>query len=122
MTVTDELFNNLADHPATPIPLSGSAIVQSDHQVWQSSGADGFWIKPLMEQPEQNMRTWLMKVDAGAYSPLHAHDQLEQIYVLEGTFYDQDNTYRPGDYVIRAPGTMHSAGSEDGSLVLLVYT
>ena len=63
-----------------------------------------------------------MKVDAGAFSPMHAHDDIEQIYVLEGSFYDQDKTYGPGDYVIRAPGALHSAGSEEGAVVLLVYS
>ena len=62
-----------------------------------------------------------MKVDAGAWSPPHAHEDLEQILVLEGTFYDDEKTYHPGDFVLRAPGAVHTAGSEDGCIVLLIY-
>ena len=93
---------------------------------WQDSGEEGFWIKPLLEDDMEDdnaaLRTWLMKVDAGAFSPMHAHDDIEQIFVIEGLFYDQGKIYKPGDYVIRAPGTMHSAGSEDGAVVLLFYS
>ena len=63
-----------------------------------------------------------MKVDAGAWSPAHAHEELEQIYVLEGSFYDEDAEYSAGDFIVRMPGAMHTAGSRDGALVLLVYS
>ena len=46
---------------------------------------------------------------------LHAHDEVEQIYVVEGSFYDQEKTYGAGDYIVRAPGAMHTAGSEGGA-------
>ena len=63
-----------------------------------------------------------MKVDPGAFSPTHAHDDVEQVYVLEGSFYDQDKTYGPGAFIVRAAGALHSAGSDDGALVLLFYS
>jgi quercetin dioxygenase-like cupin family protein len=47
---------------------------------------------------------------------------VEQIYVLEGTFYDQRKTYHAGEYIVRAPGAMHTAGSDTGALVLLFYS
>lgn len=93
---------------------------------WQDCAEEGFWIKPLLEDDMEDdnaaLRTWLMKVDAGAFSAIHGHDEIEQVFVIEGSFYDQNKTYGPGDYVIRAPGTMHSAGSEDGAAVLLFYS
>jgi len=88
---------------------------------WQECGEDGFWIKPLFEDAGSGMRTWLMKVDAGAFSPLHAHEEFEQVYVIEGSFYDQDKTYAAGEFILRAPGAMHSAGSRDGAVMLLFY-
>jgi len=75
-----------------------------------------------LEDAEKGIRTWLMKVEPGAYSPMHDHSEVEQIYVLEGTFYDQDQTYGPGDYIIRAAGAMHTAGSKDGAVVMLFYS
>ena len=63
----------------------------------------------------------LMKIEPGATVPTHAHDQLEEIYVLEGDFYDEEHHYRPGQYLQRAIGAMHTAGSVSGGTVLLIY-
>lgn len=65
---------------------------------WQPSGAGGFWLKPLFEHPEGKLKTWLMKIDPGAYSPIHA-----------------------GDMIVRATRALHEAGSETGALALGIY-
>ena len=117
-----ELFINQSDGKSLCLPAVGSALLQSGQFDWQGCGAEGFWIKPLLEDEEKGLRSWLMKVDAGAFSPMHAHDEIEQIYVIEGSFYDQDHQYIAGDFVVRAAGAMHTAGSQEGALVMLVYT
>jgi len=76
----------------------------------------------LMEDACTGLRTWLMKVEPGAFSAPHAHDEVEQIYVLEGSFYDQQKTYGAGEYIVRPPGAMHTAGSDTGAVVLLFYS
>ncbi len=117
-----ELFENCSGQKALNLPQTGSVDISANALAWQPCGADGFWIKALYENPQSSQRTWLMKVDAGAWSPLHAHTELEQIYVVEGAFYDQEKEYLAGDYIIRAPGAAHTAGSHDGALVILFYT
>ena len=117
-----ELVINESNSGSLSLPAVGSTVLQASALPWQDCGAEGFWIKPLLEDKENGLRTWLMKVDAGAFSAMHAHDEIEQIYVIEGTFYDQDHCYRAGDYIVRAAGAMHTAGSDDGALVMLVYT
>jgi anti-sigma factor ChrR (cupin superfamily) len=104
------------------LPREHSRGVDAAAAAWQDCGADGFFIKPLMEDADSGLRTWLMKVEAGAFSAPHAHDEVEQIYVLDGTFYDQEKTYAAGEYIVRAPGAMHTAGSETGAVVLLFYS
>jgi anti-sigma factor ChrR (cupin superfamily) len=116
-----ELFSRQSQTGLNGLPRADSLVFDSSLIDWQDCGAEGFRIKPLLEDGKQGIRTWLMKVDAGAYSPPHAHEEFEQIYVLEGSFYDQDNTYGPGEFIVRAPQAMHSAGSETGALVLLFY-
>lgn len=118
----NEIFRNAGVGQPAALPRQGTTGVESEQMAWQPTGVDGFWIKPLFEDKESGQRTWLMKVDPGASAPMHAHDELEQIFVLEGSFYDQTATYRAGDYAIRAPATAHTAGSEDGATVLLVYS
>ena len=103
-------------------PAAGSRATGSGALPWEPSETEGFWIKPLLEDARAGQKTWLMKIDAGAFAPLHAHEELEQIYVLEGTFYDQDRGYAPGDFIARAPGAQHTAGSRDGAVVLLIYS
>jgi len=117
-----ELFVNKSDSKSLSSPAAGSAIIKSADKQWQNSGAEGFWVKPLLEDGMKGLRTWLMKVDAGAFSAMHAHDEIEQIYVIEGSFYDQDHCYVAGDFIVRSKGAMHTAGSDDGALVMLVYT
>jgi anti-sigma factor ChrR (cupin superfamily) len=119
-----ELFRRTTTTPHEPAkrPDSGTLSIVTETMEWQPGGVEGFWIKPLFEEPSTGQRTWLMKVDAGAFAPMHAHDELEQIFVLEGSFYDQDTAYNAGDYAIRAPHAQHTAGSHDGALVLLVYS
>ena len=118
-----EVFESGADgERGFQVPETGSRWMQTAGRDWQTCGHDGFWIKPLLEDADRGRRSWLMKIDAGAFSASHAHEELEQVYVLEGSFYDEERSYGPGDYVLRAPGAMHTAGSENGAVMLVVYT
>ena len=107
-----------------PMTLRRLASCSVDPNVaeWQDCGADGFLIKPLLEDGAAGLRTWLLKVEPGAWSDSHAHDEVEQIYVLEGSFYDEEKTYQAGEFIVRAAGALHTAGSETGAVVLLVYS
>lgn len=126
-------MGNVPDHEAWTIgamngtgiagPVAGSMRYSPGSVDWEPTEAEGFWMKPLFEDTERGEKTMLMKVDPGAWSPMHSHPgELEQIYVIEGSFYDQDATMGPGDYCCRAPDAAHEAGSKDGAVVLLVYT
>ena len=112
----------LVSEQGTIGPLAhGSSYRAAAAAQWEATDAPGFWCKRLYEEPGQ--RTWLMRVEPGAFSPPHAHEgELEQIYVLEGSFYDDERLMRAGDFCCRAPGAMHCAGSEEGAIVLLVYS
>ena len=112
--------NAQSPKPIAP-PVSGSVYLDLAMGDWQPDG-DKFWIKPIYENPVRGERTCLMKIDAGAWFPLHAHEEMEQIYVLSGSFFDQDRTLRAGDYACRAPGAMHTAGSTEGAVLLLIYS
>lgn len=106
---------------ALEVPDSGTRDLNADSIDWQPSGTPGFWMKPLLDSSGNRLRTWLMKVDIGAFSPMHAHDEIEQIFVLEGSFYDQHKTYEPGAMVVRGPGAEHEAGSATGALMIVSY-
>lgn len=113
-----EIFQAARRDQSTP---SHFVTVESRNLDWADCGANGFWIKSLHHDKATGQKTLLMKVDPGAYSASHSHDQIEQIYVIAGTFYDQTRTYAAGDFVLREPGANHTAGSKDGALVMLIY-
>lgn len=115
-----EIFQT--EKQALPRPEAGTLVARTHGSEWLPSGTDGFLIKPLFQDASRGQRTWLMRVEPGAVATSHAHDELEQIYVIEGSFYDDETTYRAGDFAVRAPSALHSAGSETGALVMLIYT
>lgn len=82
----------------------------------------GFSSAVLHEDPATGDRTVLMRVEPNAYAGTHSHEQVEHIYVLEGTFSDEYGDYGPGDYVRRDPRDDHESRSSEGALVLLLYT
>lgn len=105
-----------------PRPTTGSVVSRTSVSSWEVDGASGFSYKSLFEDVQTGQRTLLMKIEAGCVALSHAHDSLEQVFVIEGEFYDEDHVYGPGDFIVRAPGALHTGGSHDGALVLLVYS
>ena len=81
----------------------------------------GIHVKALYESPSGHERTLLFKLEPGAESAPHAHDEVEQIYVIEGEFFDGERLLRAGDTCVRPPGVVHTAHSETGALALVVY-
>lgn len=116
----DEIFTS-GDGNALSSPSAGSVALAASDEWWES-GTPGFLIRPLLDEQDSGLRTWLMKVAPGAEAPAHSHAELEQVYVIEGEFHDAEAHYRAGDFIARAPGAMHTAGSISGAIVLLVYT
>jgi anti-sigma factor ChrR (cupin superfamily) len=102
-------------------PSQGSHHLDANALAWQPTEAAGFWVKPLLTDASSGARTELMRIDPGAYAGAHSHDRLEEIFVLSGEFSDEERTYRPGDYCVRAVGAIHVASSKTGCTVLLVY-
>ena len=100
------------------LPLAGSKKIEASG--WVAGERPGELVRPLIDDPA-GYRTMLMQVAPGPLGELHAHDTIEQIYVLEGDFFDDDANYGPGDFVVRMPGTQHRAGSRNGCTMIVVY-
>jgi anti-sigma factor ChrR (cupin superfamily) len=102
-------------------PQAGSRHLDPGIMDWQSDGPK-FWTKLLYEDRARGERTLPMRLDPGAAFDTHAHEEIEQIYVISGSFFDQDRTLRAGDYACRAAGAMHTTGSTEGAVLLLIYS
>ncbi len=114
-------FSSTQEGGALPLPVEGSRTIRSGG-AWQDTASPGFTVVPLLDDPSHGLRTSLMRFEPGCYACLHSHDEVEQIYVIEGEFYDDDTVYGVGDYLVRAAGTPHIAGSREGATVLVIYT
>ena len=51
---------------------------------------------------------------AGATLPMQKHPQIEQTYVIEGSFYDHDGICRAREFVWRRVGSFHETHSDEG--------
>ncbi len=103
---------------ATP---GGSTYVRPGEMEWRPTQFDKVWIKVLYEDKPNGEMTCLVKLDPGAYLPMHIHPEIEQALILEGSMSDHDGTAYAGDYVWRRPGSTHDNHSETGAVVFAVY-
>ena len=100
------------------LPLAGSKKIEASG--WVAGERAGELVRPLIDDPA-GYRTMLLKVAPGPLGELHAHDTIEQIYILDGDFFDDAALYGPGDFVVRMPGAQHRAGSLNGCTMFIVY-
>lgn len=85
---------------------------------WQAR-APGVWQKPLYRQDGQREWTMLIKLDAGAEGPHHAHPNGEEVFVVEGAFTDDDGHYPAGTWTRSPPGSEHRIRSETGAILFV---
>jgi len=109
--------------------LSGEAMladldsrnVEVDSLPWKATPVAGIDMKVLMEEPETGLLTALFRWAPGTTLPLHEHVEIEQSFVLEGEFEDEEGVYSAGNYVWRPRGNRHVARSPKGALVLSFF-
>lgn len=120
-TIATPKSQTSADGLLSALPAMCNAYARSEDVEWREA-KPGVFVKLLLEAPAEGQRVMLAKLAPGAFSPPHAHDDLEHIYVLEGAFHDGERLLSAGDYCIRAPGVVHTASTEHGALTLVLYT
>src|SRR3712207_1255465 len=65
---------------------------------WEETKFPGIRMKMLYNDPASGMCTMLLKMQPGAVVPLHEHTAIEQTYVLEGRFVDEEGECTPGQF------------------------
>ena len=107
--------------PKVEPTIGGSIYVDPKQIEWGPSQFKGIQVKVLYENKAEGEMTCLLKWEPGATLPFHKHPELEQSYVLEGSFYDHDGICRAGEFVWRQPGSYHQTYSDEGCTLLAVY-
>lgn len=64
----------------------------------------------------------LLRYQPGAKIPLHLHNGLETILVLDGSQSDEHGEYSAGTLATNPAGSRHSVASEQGCVVLIQWT
>lgn len=110
---------NAAAHK-TLDPLA-SRYVSVEDLPWEPTRFPGVDWKILMHDEERGIMTALMRWAPGAELPLHEHVDIEQTFVLEGSFRDAAGECKAGDFVWRPAGSRHVAESPDGAVMLAIF-
>lgn len=97
-----------------------SVYLDLDRIPWEPTRFPGVEVKTLYRDETGRMTT-LTRMAPGAVLPRHRHVGLEQSYVLEGTLVDEDGACQAGHFVWRRPGSVHSAWTPDGCVVLGIF-
>ena len=85
-----------AAHPMRDPTPDGSVYVCPQDMEWRPTRFEGIAIKVLYEDRDKGEMTCLLKWEPGASLPFHRHPEIEQSYVIEGSFYDHDGIARAG--------------------------
>ena len=100
---------------------NGSVYVKPQDMEWTPSQFEGIQMKVLYQDTERGEMTVLLKWQPGTTLPFHKHPEIEQSYVIEGSFYDHDGICRAGEFVYRHPQSKHETKSDEGCTILAVY-
>ena len=101
-----------------PEPSLPSVFLDPASMPWEESAFPGIRSKTLYSDPS-GMCTLLLKLEPGAEVPLHEHTAIEQTYVLEGRFVDEEGAWLPSQFVWRPEGNTHVAWAGPGGALIL---
>ena len=100
---------------------NGSTYIDPKGLEWEKSQFEKIWKKVLYQNEAAGEMTVLLKFEPGAVLPFHKHPEIEQSWVLEGSFYDHDGICRAGEFVWRKSGSLHETKSDEGCVLLAIY-
>ena len=96
-------------------------VVLNHHDLpWVASPSPGVERRMLERQGDELAKaTSIVRYQAGARFPSHAHEFGEEIFVLSGKFSDETGDYPAGTYIMNPPGSSHAPFSEHGCTLLV---
>src|SRR6476659_7793760 len=105
---------------AASLDALASHFIDTDKVPWIEN-APGHKSKVIYYDPATDMLTIISKLEPGAGSREHTHEDLEQTYVLEGSLVDDEGECTAGNFVIRAKGSRHSPVAPKGCTMLVFF-
>lgn len=101
--------------------LTQRTFVDTDRLKWVASPGGEVLRKRLFHcgPSESGQVTSIVRYDAGARFPEHAHPDGEEIFVLRGTFSDHRGDWKAGTLLLNPEGFRHAPRSESGCDLLV---
>jgi anti-sigma factor ChrR (cupin superfamily) len=115
-----ELISEALPEMPTVAPLSSEMVaIRSEDLKWQPHRTPGVEVALLFLDRVQRTRSLLVKAAAGVTYPLHRHEGIEEIYMLEGELIINDRVYLAGDYIRSYPNSIHAPSTNTGCMFLI---
>lgn len=100
--------------------FSCRAIIAPDQYVWVTSPQSGVERVMLDRLGGEKARaTSIVRYAPDSHFPHHQHPGGEEIFVLSGTFSEDDADYPAGWYLRNPPGSSHRPFTDDGAIIFV---
>jgi anti-sigma factor ChrR (cupin superfamily) len=103
-------------------PPAGLVIHRADEGGWKQTADPGVTRRILYFDRDSRRVTALFRMAPGARYHAHAHDGVEESFVLEGDLRVGGLVLRAGDYQRAEPGSDHGEQTTEGGCLILVTT
>lgn len=100
---------------------AGLLIKRSAGLPWENAPIPGILSKSLFVDAERKYSTSLVRLEPKAVYPSHRHNDIEEVYLLEGDFLIDGVRMGPGDYCRSEPGSVHGQSTTETGALLLVF-
>lgn len=110
-----------ADDKVLKFDIGNVVVPKLDFQQYQLGLRANVLIYPLFDNTKKDpfgSDAAILRYLPGAFTPRHVHIGFEMVFVLEGEYVENDVLYKPGNLIIRAPGTTHEMRTINGCTLL----
>jgi quercetin dioxygenase-like cupin family protein len=113
---------NISSVGANPVLLNqaGLLISRSGAIPWAAGSVPGVQVKPLFVDGVRNYSTALVRMAPGTIYPSHRHQDVEELFLLEGDLLVEGLRMAPGDYCRAEPDSLHGQVRTDAGALFLV--
>ena len=124
----ERLLKVVAENYATSEPgrdgvllrKAGLLIMRSDELPWVAAPVPGILSKSLFVDEHRKYSTSLVRIEPRAVYPSHRHNDIEEVFLLEGDFFIDGVRMVPGDCCRSEPGSVHGQSTTESGALLLV--
>ena len=81
---------------------------------WRPARYPGIFVNVLRRDEQSHDATVLIRMQPGCRYPAHRHVGLEEVFILQGGYHDQQGERRAGEYILNDAGSAHAPVALEG--------